>query len=264
MAKDIVLAIDGTNRVHRLWHVTHDGEQCVRQFVRDLSTLTDYYCCPSAMVVAFDSQRCFRREIEPTYKLGRAAKEQGLIEALQRAFDEAGRGFPCIAVDQFEADDILATAAAVACYEGLRCVIASPDKDLRQCLIPDRVTILKGWKGIAHNFRPEYLTAAALEAEYGIGPDQWIDYQCLVGDATDGIRGADGIGDKTARKWLFEGGSIEAILGNRWLIPKMTERQWAALGELAKRLDTVRQLVTLRKDAPGVADLIRHQIHQEV
>ena len=41
MANDIVLAIDGTNRVHRLWHVTHDAAQCVRQFVRDVGALAD-------------------------------------------------------------------------------------------------------------------------------------------------------------------------------------------------------------------------------
>lgn len=254
---DIILAIDGTNRVHRLWHVTHDAAQCVRQFVRDVGALADAID-PAGILVAFDSPTCFRREIEPTYKLGRAAKEHGLVESLAAAAREVALAFPVACAEGFEADDVLATAAFAARSQGLRCVIASPDKDLRQCLVQGQVTILKSWKGHGRNFKPEYLTASQLEAEYGLCPDQWIDYQCLVGDATDGIRGADGIGPKTAAKLLFEAGSIEQLLENRWLSPMLakSDRLWGSLNELKSRLRVVRQLVTLRTDVPGVAALL--------
>lgn len=259
-SSDIILAIDGTNRVHRLWHVMHHVQDCVRQFVRDVGALADAIN-PAAVLVAFDSATCFRRELEPSYKLGRAVKEAGLIESLESAALQVDQAFPTACVEGFEADDVLATAAFAARSQGLRCVIASPDKDLRQCLVQGQVTILKSWKGHARNFKPECLTAAALESEYGICPDQWIDYQCLVGDATDGIRGAEGIGPKTASKLLFEAGSIERLLENRWLSPLLakSERLWISLKEFEGRLPIVRQLVTLRTDVPGVAVQIGNQ-----
>ena len=252
----ITLAIDGTNRVHKLWHVMHDAGQVARQFVRDLGTLVDAIN-PVQVVVAFDDDQSFRRKIFPAYKIDRAAKEQGLRDALELSRAEAGRGYPVSREHGFEADDILATVAAECCASGQRCVIASPDKDLRQCLVDGQVSILKTWKGSGPRFAPEWITALSLESQLGIGPDQWIDYQCLAGDSGDGIAGAKGIGDKTARKILFEAGSLTKLLDNRWASPSLTEKQWIAIEELKKRLPIVRQLVTLRTDVPGVAELLR-------
>jgi hypothetical protein len=63
-------------------------------------------------VCAFDSATCFRREIFSEYKLGRAAKEQGLVDALRYSFGASSRAYPTIGIEGFEADDILATVAA--------------------------------------------------------------------------------------------------------------------------------------------------------
>jgi len=254
----ITLAIDATSRVHRLWHVLHDADQVARQFVRDAGTLVDAIN-PQAVVCAFDSATCFRREIFSEYKLGRAAKEQGLRDALDLSMVAANRGYPTLHWDGFEADDILATVAAECCETRQRCVIASPDKDLRQCLVDGRVSILKTWSGSGKYWKPEWITALTLEDQLGIGPDQWIDYQCLVGDSGDNITGAKGVGDKTARKLLFEAQSLDKLLENRWLSSELSksEKLWQSLLELETRLPIVRQLVTLRTDVPGVAELLR-------
>jgi DNA polymerase-1 len=254
----ITLAIDATNRVHRLWHVMHNADQVARQFVRDVGTLVDAIN-PQAVVCAFDSATCFRRAIFSEYKLGRAAKEQGLRDALELSQAESARDYPIACVESFEADDVLATVAAECCATSQRCVIASPDKDLRQCLVDGRVSILKTWKGSGPRWAPEWITALSLESQLGIGPDQWIDFQCLVGDSGDNITGAKGVGDKTARKLLFEAQSLDKLLENRWLSAELSksEKLWQSLLELKTRLPIVRQLVTLRTDVPGVAELLR-------
>lgn len=248
----ILLAIDGTNRVHKLWHVVRDAANVARQFVRDLGMLVEATAA-ARVVVAFDSPHCFRRKLDESYKLHRGPKEQGLRDALEQSLADASKGYPCFQVDGFEADDILASAAAecVRTYESpvdrTRCVIVSPDKDLRQCLRAGIVTIMLGWKGSGERFAAEYMREADLVEKYGITPAQWIDYQCLVGDTTDGIAGADSVGEKTALEILHAAGSIEGILANRWLC-KLTERQWRGLKSLERRLEVVRQLVTLRTD----------------
>lgn len=258
---ELVLAIDGTNRVHVLWHVLHDARRVAEKFTRDVESLVREIR-PSQVVLAFDSPTCFRRDLYPAYKLGRAAKEQGLRDTLDLTFSNSLDVFSTLQIAGFEADDILATVAAEC---GQRCVIASPDKDLRQCLYAGRVTILKGWSwfdsrvAARSRFAPEWLTADELERKYGVGPDQWIDYQCLVGDPGDGIKGADGIGEKTAGKILFECGTLAAAIENRWASSTLakSERLWAAVKELESRLPVVRQLLTLRTDVPSVAELLR-------
>lgn len=247
MPKGYVWGIDGTNRVHMLWHATHSVQSTVDQFRRDLDGLRKLWT-PKLLAVAFDSAKCFRREIEPSYKAHRAEKPPELRQALELAADavcDARISYLC--VDGAEADDCLASLAALAVDRGEQCVILSPDKDLRQCLVPGRVTIRRTWGTTG-----DWFTAACLLSKFGLRPDQWIDYQCLVGDAGDGIRGANGIGEKTAAAWLQVAPLVE-LLRNRWLV-KMSERQYQSLQELGRRLDVVRQLVTLRTDLPCVVE----------
>ncbi len=254
----ITLAVDGTNRIHTLWHVHHDSRPVVEKFGRELRTLREVIR-PATTIVAWDSDTCFRRAIEPSYKLGRAAKEASLRQALGQAQQFASEDCFSLLAQGFEADDLLATTASESVRAGMKCVIVSPDKDLRRCLIADRVSILKSWKRSEFQDRSAWITASSLESDLGIGPDRWIDYQCLVGDSTDNVVGAKGIGDKIARKLLFEAGSIARLLENRWLSADLakSERLWQSLKELESRLPIVRQLVTLRTDVPGVAELLR-------
>ena len=250
----ITVAIDGTNRVHSLWHAMHDAAAVAKQFVRDLGTLVDGTRA-AHVVVAFDSPRCFRRDVDAQYKLNRAAKEQGLVDALQRSLEHASRGYPCYQIDGFEADDLLASAARQCVLRSLpgrsgvshKCVIVSPDKDLRQCLSPGRVTIMTGWAGSGVRFAPAWMSHAHFESSYGFSPLRWIDYQCLVGDPHDNIVGADGIGEVTAAKIVQATERLEEIFANRWLV-KLQEKQWRGLKSLEPRLPIVRQLVTLRTD----------------
>lgn len=249
-AKGYVWGIDATNRVHMLWHATHSVTSTVDQFRRDLDSLRKHWT-PKLLAVAFDSPTCFRRSLEPSYKAHRAEKPPELRQALELAADavcDARISYLC--VDGAEADDCLASLAALSSERGEQCVILSPDKDLRQCLLPAMVSIRKTWSPWTNS--DGWLTARCLLDDTGLRPDQWIDYQCLVGDGGDGIRGAAGIGEKTAAAWL-QVAPLDELLRNRWLV-KMSERQYQSLAELGRRLDVVRRLVTLRTDLPCVVD----------
>jgi DNA polymerase-1 len=248
------LVIDGTNRVHVLWHVHKDVAAVVRHFARDLEVLEEQLR-PTASGVAFDVPPSFRRQLCKDYKADRPS-DDGVKSAIAAVRDLVRRSSAALLeAAGFEADDVLATVASRAVASGDRCVIASPDKDLRQCLVSGKVTILRSWAIRDAKLRPEWLTAETMLAEYSVSPANWIDFQCLVGDDTDGIKGAPGIGDVTARKWLAKA-TLAEILANRWVV-SLTERQWRGLQQLKPRLQVVRQLVRLVPDVPGVAAWMR-------
>ena len=245
------LVLDGTNRVHVLWHVHHDASRVIAQLARELEAMEESLR-PSAMAVAFDSAApTFREDLDRSYKGHRPETDPRLRATLDEAQHLVERStYGCLAAPGFEADDIMATVAAAAVDRGDRAVIASPDKDLRQCLRAGAVTILRSYKVGAGRFRPTWLSYADHQREKGVTAERWIDYQCLVGDDHDGIVGAKSIGPKTACEWLSKA-SLDELLKNRWLV-HMTERQWQGLLELGRRLSVVRQLVTMRTDVPGV------------
>jgi len=243
------LVIDGTNRVHVLWHVHHDVAAVVRHFALELEVLEEQLR-PTAMAVAFDSPKSFRRELCTEYKADRK-RDEGVDRSLAAVRDLVRRSSAALLeAAGFEADDVLATVANQAVPAGCRVVLASPDKDLRQCLTRGRVTILRNFAIAKRKLRPEWMTEESMLADHQVAPANWIDFQCLVGDETDRIKGAPGIGEVTARHWLAKA-TLAEILANKWTV-SMTEKQWRGLQHLRPRLHVVRQLVRLVTDVPGV------------
>ena len=93
----------------------------------------------------------------------------------------------------------------------------------------------------------EWLYAADHLKETGISPDQWVEYQCLMGDSVDGIRGAQGIGEAHASILIREFGTADAAIaaakdGHESIVP----RHRKALIEFEPMLDVTRKLVTLK------------------
>lgn len=113
---------------------------------------------------------------------------------------------PFLLAPGFEADDIMATLASEGSARGLDVFICSSDKDCRQ-LLSDKVQILNLRKG-------DKLDAASLMTDWGVRPDQVVDFQSLVGDSVDNVPGVPGVGPKTAAKWLQEFGTLDAIIAN--------------------------------------------------
>ncbi|MCG8584718.1 MAG: DNA polymerase I, partial [Pirellulales bacterium] len=139
-----------------------------------------------------------------------------------------------------EADDILARLADECEKAGANCFLVTGDKDCRQ-LISDRVKIYNVRKDLVYG-------ANELEKDWGIRPEQVVDFQGLVGDKTDGIPGVDLIGPKTARELLDAHGSLEAVLEAAPDMKKGKRRDNLVSGRDVALLS--RDLATLVRDTP--------------
>ncbi len=158
--------------------------------------------------------------------------------------------------DGFEADDIIATAVEQIVTSGTDevnpVIIASPDKDMFQLLCPG-VTQYRTHNGT-------YIDAGGVKEKSGITPAQFVDFLALVGDKADNIKGADGVGEKTAAELLIKFGSLKAIFEHAEQDP-VEETYWRTAagkpGALRPKLvackeqvQLARKLVALRVDAP--------------
>lgn len=264
------IAMDATNRVHILWHGFKDknkpaGAYSLAEVDRvlialrdDLKALQNLYRQP--VTCAFDPPgKTFRHELYADYKAGRPEKERGLEQALADAPAVVQiSGCVVAQANGFEADDLLASIAYESVAAGVKCVLISKDKDVRQCLVVDWVSILRDFRRHGQQIDKNevtYLTAASFQAEFGFPPERWVDYQSLCGDKTDNIHGWDGVGDVAARKWLKDK-SLADILNNPWCVP-MNKAQDRTLSEFRKRYFVVRELVKLRTDALQQATIVK-------
>jgi DNA polymerase-1 len=190
----------------------------------------------------------FRNDLDSNYKAHRPPPPEDLViqEPLIHQVLEAMR-IPFLMQEGFEADDIMATVASEGAARGLDVFLCSADKDCRQ-LLSSKVKIL--------NLRKqEMMDSAALVADWGVRPEQVIDYQALVGDSVDNVPGVPGVGAKTAAKWLQEHGSLDAIIKNPDIVsggPKVK----AALKEAITngKLALSKRLVTLDTRVPMALD----------
>ncbi len=146
---------------------------------------------------------------------------------------------PILGVPGYEADDVIGTIACKAEKEGYTTFMVTPDKDFAQ-LVTDKIKIYKpGLKGS----EVEILGVDEVKAKYQIErPKQVIDFLAMMGDAVDNIPGLEGVGEKTAMKFLKEYGSIENLLANTHeLKGKLKEKVEASAGRgiLSKKLATI-------------------------
>lgn len=174
----------------------------------------------------------FRNTLWPGYKTG-----DGIEPALLAQFQPLEDGLRAMGVAtwamvELEADDALASAAAIAASDPRveRVCIWTPDKDLAQCVVGDRVVqIDRRTKAVRD--------ADGVAEKFGVPPERIPDYLALVGDSSDGYPGVPGIGPKTAAQLIRRHGALESfppeVLGER-----------RALALLFKTL------ATLRSDAP--------------
>jgi DNA polymerase-1 len=193
---------------HALPEMTSPSGQpvaAVHGFTRDLIDLLEKKK-PDYLFCAFDVPGpTFRDELYPEYKAGRKEMPADLqlqVVPLRRMLDALG--IPVLELPGFEADDVLATVARRAEQAGFDCVLVTSDKDCRQ-LISERVRM--------YNIRKDQVfDAAALQADWGIRPDQVVDFQALVGDSVDNIPGVQLIGPKIASELLGKYETLEGVL----------------------------------------------------
>ncbi|HTN94068.1 MAG TPA: DNA polymerase I [Gallionella sp.] len=239
-----LLLVDGSSFLYRAFHAMPDlrnrhGEPTgaiygVLNMLRRLRK--DYPADYSACV--FDAKgKTFRDDLYPDYKAHRPAMPDDLarqIEPLHRAI--AASGWNILMLDGVEADDVIGTLAQQS-RDGVRCVIATGDKDLAQ-LVNERVTLI-------NTMSNETLDIAGVNAKFGVPPERIVDYLTLVGDPVDNVPGVEKVGPKTAAKWLNQYGTLDDLVQH-------ADEIGGVVGEnLRKALDWLpqaRRLITVKRD----------------
>ncbi|MET7708226.1 DNA polymerase I [Micromonospora sp. NPDC005413] len=165
---------------------------------------------PTHIVVAFDvSRHSFRTDRYAEYKAGRSETPtdfKGQVSLVKEVL--AALQIPVVEMPGYEADDVIATLACQARDQGMTVLISSGDRDAFQ-LVDDQVTVLYPRKGVSDLAR---MDPAAIEAKYGVGPQQYRDLAALVGETSDNLPGIPGVGPKTAAKWITMYGGVEGVI----------------------------------------------------
>lgn len=196
---------------------------------------------PTHLAVVFDvGKENVRTANFAEYKANRSETPEAIkiaVPYIHRILD--AMGIPNLGKEGYEADDVIATIANKAADKGYEVFMVTPDKDFGQ-LVTENIKIYKpGLKG----GDAEIIGVPEILEKYEIQhPKQVIDFLAMMGDAVDNIPGLQGVGEKTAIKFLKEFGSIENLLANtHQLKGKMKEKVEASaeMGILSKKLATI-------------------------
>lgn len=187
-----------------------------------------------AVAVIFDAKRLnFRNEFYPDYKANRPEPPEDLrpqFAIIREAVDAFC--LPCLELEGYEADDLIATYARMASEQGRPVTIVSSDKDLMQ-LVRDGVRLMDPMKG-------RLIGPEEVAEKFGVPPEKVVDVQALAGDSVDNVPGVPGIGVKTAAQLITDYGDLETLLERAGEIKQAGRRQKllenAELARISKRL----------------------------
>ncbi|MFD7848171.1 DNA polymerase I [Nocardia sp. NPDC059764] len=248
-----LLLLDGHSLAYRAFYAlpaenfkTHSGQttNAVYGFTAMLiNLLRDEK--PTHVAAAFDvSRKTFRTEAFPEYKANRATTPdefKGQVETTQEVL--GALGIPVMAIEGYEADDLIATLTTQAVAQGFRVLIVTGDRDSLQ-LVEDSVTVLYPKKGVSELTR---FTPAAVEEKYGLTPAQYPDFAALRGDPSDNLPGIPGVGEKTATKWIREYGDLATLVDQ---VDKVKGKVGDALRANLSSVVLNRQLTEMVKTVP--------------
>ena len=197
----------------------------------------------------------FRNEIDPQYKAHRPPAPEELLAQLPIAISWIEKmGFATISQTGYEADDMIASVTRLAKEQGMMVRIISHDKDLYQMIDDGKIVVVDAIK------RKEVDEAACLE-KYGIRPNQFTDYQSLLGDSADNVPGVKGIGKVTAEKLLNQFDTLQGIYDNiDEVTPAGVQKK---LREFEKDAWRSQKLVTLVDDIFEELDFSRYIVTYE-
>ncbi len=202
---------------------------------------------PTHFAVIFDSARkTFRNEIYEDYKGNRSEAPEDLIPQFEyirksvKAFN-----LPSVDLENYEADDLIATYTEQILAKGAKVTIVSSDKDLMQLYKKD-VRLYDPMKN-------KFITPDDIMSKFGVDSKKVIDVQALAGDSSDNVPGVPGIGVKTAAELINKYGTLEKLLENTNEI-KQTKRRETLIENKDKAIIS-KKLVTLKKDTPVDKDI---------
>ncbi|HEY1797172.1 MAG TPA: DNA polymerase I [Stellaceae bacterium] len=243
-----VYLVDGSGFIFRAYHALppltrSDGTptSAVLGFSNMLAKLLDETDADHIAVIFDHSGRSFRNTIYDQYKAHRPDPPDDLKPqfALVRAATDAFS--VCrIELEDYDADDLIATYAREAANEGAVVTIVSSDKDLMQ-LVGGRITMYDPMKN-------RQIGDAEVRERFGVAPDKVIEVQALCGDSVDNVPGVPGIGVKTAAELINTYGDLETLLDHAGEIKQPKRRE--SLIEHADKARLSKVLVTLDTKAP--------------
>jgi DNA polymerase-1 len=261
----LLLVLDGNSLLHRAYHAGWaDGllDRAGRP-VWALRGLVGYiaraaaHLRPEAVVVGFDCPDDSARKSEyPGYKAQRPDKPADLTEQIAGAPELLRAAGLCTVVPPaYEADDVLASSAALARRSGWRSVLMTSDRDAF-ALIDETTSVLRVRNG---GFDEAVLVdAAGLTELCGVDAGQYRDFAALRGDPSDNLQGVRGFGSATAARLLACYGSVDAAWaaldngGAQAVRAVIGEQAADRLGEPAMReiVERNRRLMRMRHDLP--------------
>ena len=240
-----LLLVDGSSYLYRAFHALPDlrnaqGEPtgAIRGVLSMLRRLESDYKAEFRACVFDAKGKTFRDDWYPEYKSHRPPMPDDLraqIVPLHEAVQ--AEGWPLLAVEGVEADDVIGTLTRKALERGWEVVISTGDKDLTQLVRPGVQWV--------NTMSEEVLDSAGVEAKFGVPPERIVDYLALVGDTVDNVPGVEKCGPKTAVKWLTEYGTLDNLVAN-------ADKVGGKVGEnLRRHLDFLplgKKLVTVATD----------------
>ena len=247
-----LILIDGSSWLYRAFHAlppltAPDGEPtgAVYGMGNMLRRLQKDYA-PERIAVIFDPRgKTFRNDIYAEYKANRPPTPEELASQFPLIKELlAAMGIPMLQIDGVEADDVIGTLATQARARDWQVLVVTGDKDMAQ-LVDAQVQLLDTMKN-------KRLDAAAVTEKFGVPPELIVDYLALMGDSSDNIPGINGVGPKTAAKWLNQYGDLDTLIAKADEVGgKIGEKLRAGL----EQLPMARDLATIRCEIEIPADL---------
>ncbi|AIN94637.1 DNA polymerase I [Treponema putidum] len=262
--KDTIYVLDAYGLIYRsyfafisrpLTNSKGENVSAIFGFFKSLhSIFTEYN--PKLFVTALDSVTpTFRHEMYKEYKATRDKTPDDLHAQIDK-IEEILKTFklPTVRCNGFEADDVIASIAALAEKEDRECVIISGDKDLMQ-LVSKTTTMLKPGKIKAW----EGFDAENVKEEWGVYPAGMLDLLSLIGDSADNVPGIKGVGPKTAVKLLEEYKTLDGIYSNTKNLKGALKTK---IEEGKESAYFSKELIRLRFDVPVEKDLNAYSTSQ--
>ncbi|BBB27902.1 DNA polymerase I [Amphritea japonica] len=235
-----IILVDGSSYLYRAFFASQQADmrtsegvptgavRLVTSMMRSL--IKQYPDSPVAMI--FDAKgKTFRDDIYPDYKAQRPPMPDDLRTQIEPIHNIVrAMGFPLIAVEGVEADDVIGTFAREASAKGLETIISTGDKDMAQ-LVDQHVSLI-------NTMNDSYMDVDGVKEKFGIPPELIIDYLALMGDKVDNIPGVPGVGEKTALALLQGIGGISDLYAN---LDKIASLGFRGSKTMAKKLEENRE-----------------------
>ena len=259
MSTHRLLLVDGSSYLYRAFHAMPDlrnsqgfptgAIQGMVNMMRRARTELD----ADHIACVFDTKgKTFREEMYPEYKANRSSMPEDLalqIESIHQVVKALG--WPVLAVEGIEADDVIGTLAKQAKAQNWTVLISTGDKDLAQLVEPGISLI--------NTMTEERLDTDGVIAKFGVPPDRIVDYLSIMGDAVDNVPGVPKAGPKTAVKWLNEFGTLDELMRRADEVKGVVGENLRATLEW---LPKARELVTVKIDCDLKDHLIGlHELH---